>query len=60
MERDDVAGRDAMTRFYEKQFIADNGSKAIENGWHGKIGKSDAAGPDADPGSDAYIEESPT
>ena len=57
----DIADWDAMTRFYGNQFIADNGSKAIESDWRGEVedcgGKSKS--PDVDPGEDVFLGEVP-
>ena len=57
----DIADWDAMTRFYGNQFIADNGSKAIESDWRGEVedcgGKSKSH--DVDPGEDVFLGEVP-
>ena len=58
----DVADWDAMTRFYGKQFLADNGQKDIE--WHWR--RCDMEGvspppkaPDVDPGVDVFLGADP-
>ena len=58
--RGDVADWEAMTRFYGKQFLADNGQKDIE--WHWR--RCDMEGvssppkaPEVKPGADVFLED---
>ena len=50
---------DAMTRFYGKQFLVDNGAKAIESDWRCETGESGNAEPEVNPGADVFLEGSP-
>ncbi len=53
----DTADWDAMTRFYGKQFLADNSSKHIEHEWRGEDESHAGKCPDVDPGADVFLEE---
>ena len=53
----DIAHWDAMTRFYGKQFLADNSSKHIEHEWRGEDESHAGKCPDVDPGADVFLEE---
>ena len=53
----DIADWDAMTRFYGKQFLADNSSKHIEHEWRGEDESHAGKCPDVDPGADVFLEE---
>ena len=53
----DIADWDAMTRFYGKQFLADNSSKHIEHEWRGEDESHVGKCPDVDPGADVFLEE---
>ena len=55
----DIADWDAMTRFYGKQFLADNSSKHIEHEWRGEDESHAGKCPEVDPGSDVFLEETP-
>ena len=48
----------AITRFYGKQFLADNGPKDIENEWRWRTATSEprTGAPDVKPGADIFIE----
>ena len=52
----DTSDWDAMTRFYGKQFLADNGSKDIEKEWRTATDEPLAGEPDVKPGADVFIE----
>ena len=58
----DLGDWDAMTRFYGKLFLAENGQKQIEAEWRGPNGeetKPRTGMPDVDPGADTFLEKSP-
>ena len=50
---------DAVTHFYGKQFLANNGSKDIEHEWRSEDESRVGKCPDVDPGADVFIEETP-
>ena len=52
----DTSDWDAMTRFYGKQFLADNGSKDIEKEWRTATDEPLTGEPDVKPGADVFIE----
>lgn len=49
---------EVMTRFYGKQFLADNGPKDIEKEWRGED-ETRTGMPDVKPGIDVFIEDEP-
>lgn len=55
----DTADWNVMTRFYGKQFLADNSSKHIEHEWRGEDESHAGKCPEVDPGSDVFLEETP-
>ena len=46
----------AITRFYGKQFLADNGPKDIEREWRTATSEPRTGAPDVKPGADLFIE----
>ena len=53
----DVTDWDAMTRFYGRQFLADNDAKHIEHEWRSESNEQRDGKPDVDPGADVFLEE---
>ena len=47
----------AITRFYGKQFLADNGPKDIEKEWRTATSEPRTGAPDVKPGADLFIED---
>ena len=53
----DTADWNALTRFYGKQFLADNSSKHIEDNWRSEDDSRAGKRPDVDPGADVFLED---